>query len=39
MKGVVPINTETSTKWAVKNFIDWANHQNKITSDDPVATH
>ena len=23
-KGLVPVNTETSTRWAVKNFMDWA---------------
>ena len=28
MKGVIPINTETSTKWAVKYFNDWMNNYN-----------
>ena len=38
MKGVIPINTETSTKWAVKNFNDWMNNYNKIHISDPVPT-
>ena len=38
IKGVVPINTETSTKWAVKNFIDWVNNLNMIDSNNPVPT-
>ena len=35
-KGVIPINTETSTRWAVKNFMDWANNRNKSSGSDPV---
>ena len=23
-KELVPVNTETSTRWAVNNFMDWA---------------
>ena len=38
VKGVIPINTETSTKWAVKNFNDWMNNHNKIHTSDPVLT-
>ena len=35
-RGVIPINTETSTRWAVKNFTDWANNLNKSCSNDTV---
>ena len=35
-RGVIPINTETSTRWAVKNFTDWANNRNKSCSSDLV---
>ena len=38
MKGVAPMNTETSTKWAVKNFTDWAIDHNKIDSSNPVPS-
>ena len=36
-KGLVPVNTETSTRWAVKNFMDWAINRNKLSPDNPVS--
>ena len=35
-KGLVPVNTETSTRWAVKNFMDWAINRNKLSPDNPI---
>ena len=35
-KGLVPVNTETSTWLAVKNFMDWAINRNKLLPDNPV---
>ena len=35
-RGVVPINTKISTKWAVKNFTEWANNQSVFVPGDPV---
>ena len=35
-RGVVPVNTETSTHWAVKNFNDWASNRNTLNPEDAV---
>ena len=35
-KELVPVNTETSTRWAVNNFMDWAIKWNKLSSNNPV---
>ena len=35
-KGLVPSNTETSTRWAVKNFNDWVTNRNERLPDNPI---
>ena len=35
-KGVVPVNTEISTKWAVKNFTEWEDNRSVLVPGDPV---
>ena len=34
--GLNPVNTETSTRWAVKNFATWTNNRRKLVPNDPV---
>lgn len=37
-RGVVPENTECSTRWALKNFQTWARSRSLIEPDDPVPS-
>ena len=36
-KGLVPVITETSTRWAVKNFMDWTINRNTLSPDNPIS--
>ena len=36
-KGVIPSNTEASTQWDVRNFIEWAVDCCSLVPDDPVT--
>ena len=35
-RGVIPSNTEASTRWAVKNFNLWATNRSAVNPSDPV---
>ena len=36
LKGVTPINTQSSNEWALRNFRPWVEHRNEAAPDDPV---
>jgi len=38
-RGVVPVNTEISTRWAVKNFMEWAENRRVLVPGDAVPAN
>lgn len=38
-EGVIPINTQSSNEWALRNFRAWMEHRNAAVPDDPVPSN
>ena len=35
-KGVIPVNTQANSNWAITKFKEWALNRSAMTPDDPV---